>query len=693
MSASPVKILAVGAAKGAIATLFSKVKTMNAKHGPFELLLYTGDFFGPLDQVESNEDISQLLLGKLEVPMTTYIMQGDCPLPTSVINKVAQTGGQICSNVLVVGKTNVLRTSQGLRIAWLGGVYDKATYDTPTSSDMVPHSQAYLTSDDVTNFLAKPIPSGQHVPFNVDPSTSKSENHVDILLTHEWPIGITQHCTTTLPSVDAAGWGAPPLQAAVTKLKPRYHFASGGGNPPLFWERQPFVWEEDNGNRRIARFVSLGAFGAPEPEPGQKKERWFYAFSIVPEGAPGVSQPRPPNATASPFSSHATQKRAFEAGPDENYLWGNQAKKPRRDEGGRPPAGYVCKICQSTEHYIKECPQRTEKKRIPDGYTCKICSSTEHMISDCPRRDDTENKPPEGYVCKICDKPGHFVRHCPDKVAYGDSGGKKPPPGYVCRACASEGHYIKDCPSAAARPQKGDRSNQKKEIAPGDCWFCLSNPRVTKHLIVSIGGECYVTLPKGQLPPTSPGTTSGVPGGGHVLIIPISHYPTLQAVPAELAIPVISEIERYKSALRGVYAKYGCVAVALEVARLSGRGGHAHIQVIPVPETLADQVEQQFLKDGKAAGLGWEDDADAALEHAAKTNGNYFKVDLPDGKKMVHVMKPGQPFSLQFGRTTVANLLGLQDRGDWKACNQTEAEEKADATAFKKAFAPFDSGA
>ncbi|KAG8864844.1 hypothetical protein FRB96_003430 [Tulasnella sp. 330] len=681
---SPIKILAVGAAKGAIANLFSKVKTMNAKHGPFALLLCVGDFFGPLDQVESNEDIGQLLLGKLEVPMTTYIMQGDCPLPRSIVNKVASTGGQICSNVLVVGeasqlanravrsvnvvtlagtgKTNVLRTSQGLRIAWLGGVYDKAIYDNPHSEGDAPLSPTYLTSEEVTDFLAKPVPSGQHVPFNTDESTSKSEDHVDILLTHEWPVGITQHCTTTLPSLEAANWGAPPLQAAVMKLKPRYHFASGGGNPPLFWERQPFVWEGHNG--RVARFVNLGAFGAPGPEPGQKKERWFYAFSIAPEGIAGVSQPRPPNATASPFGGYAPQKRTLDTDSGDNYLWGNQAKKSRRDEGGRPPAGYVCKICQSTEHFIKECPQRSEKKRVPDGYTCKICDSTEHLIKDCPRRDDAEHKAPEGYICKICDKPGHFLRHCPDKVTFGDSGGKKPPPGYVCRACASEGHFIKDCPSAAARPPRGERSNQTKEIAP-----------------------------KGQLPPTGASNSPGIPGGGHVLIIPISHYPTLQAVPVEFAIPVISEIERFKSALRDVYAKYGCVAVALEVARLSGKGGHAHVQVIPVPEALAGRVEQQFIDDGKGAGLGWEADADAALEHAAKANENYFKVDLPDGRKMVHVMRPGQPFSLQFGRTTVANLLGLKERIDWKACNQTEAEEKVDATAFKNAFAPFDSTA
>jgi len=43
-----------------------------------------------------------------------------------------------------------------------------------------------------------------------------------------------------------------------------------------------------------------------------------------------------------------------------------------------------------------------------------------------------------------------------------------------------------------------------------------------KQLIVAIGTECYLTLPKGQLPPTE-GSGSNilapVPGGGHVLIM------------------------------------------------------------------------------------------------------------------------------------------------------------------------------
>lgn len=55
-------------------------------------------------------------------------------------------------------------------------------------------------------------------------------------------------------------------------------------------------------------------------------------------------------------------------------------------------------------------------------------------------------------------------------------------------------------------------------VAADECWFCLSNPKVTKHLIASIGTETYATLPKGQVCSTD---SSPVPGGGHVLIIPV----------------------------------------------------------------------------------------------------------------------------------------------------------------------------
>lgn len=58
--------LAVGSALGSINNLFSKVKAINAKHGPFELLLCTGDFFGPPGAANESEEVDALLNGKLE---------------------------------------------------------------------------------------------------------------------------------------------------------------------------------------------------------------------------------------------------------------------------------------------------------------------------------------------------------------------------------------------------------------------------------------------------------------------------------------------------------------------------------------------------------------------------------------------------------------------------------------------------
>lgn len=40
-------------------------------------------------------------------------------------------------------------------------------------------------------------------------------------------------------------------------------------------------------------------------------------------------------------------------------------------------------------------------------------------------------------------------------------------------------------------------------------------------------------------------------------------------------------------------------------------------------------------------------------------------------------------------RQVMTTLLGVPDRFDWKACAQTEDEDKEDAAAFKAAFAPF----
>jgi len=268
----------------------------------------------------------------------------------------------------------------------------------------------------------------------------------------------------------------------------------------------------------------------------------------------------------------------------------------------------------------------------------------------------------------------------------------------VCRGCASELHLINDCPAVQQNRQGREESKRRegppKDIGPDECWFCLSNPKLAKHLLVSLGEECYVTLTKGGLPDTTSEHSRirelfPIPGGGHVLIVPISHYPTLLSLPADEAATTLVEVERYKAALRSFYAKYEVSPVFFEVAKRRAHGVHAHIQVIPVPNSLVDSVEGAFRHQAEQLTVTFEPDSDAdpAVRDVKE---NYFLVELPTGKKMLHLIKDFAPFPLQIGRMALASLFDLPDRVDWKNCTIGERGEVEEATSFKRAFKEFD---
>jgi hypothetical protein len=130
-------------------------------------------------------------------------------------------------------------------------------------------------------------------------SSAATSQLVDILITHTWAQSITQFSAVPLPNSEFATPCAP-LDDVVRRIKPRYYFASGGGRPPQFWEREPFIWDDTG---RVCRFISLGAFGM-NPTDGKKQRvglgpqeilqilkfhQWFYAFTIQPSNAASSS--------------------------------------------------------------------------------------------------------------------------------------------------------------------------------------------------------------------------------------------------------------------------------------------------------------------------------------------------------------------------------------------------------------------
>jgi hypothetical protein len=54
--------LVLGSAMGCISALFDKILSINKKHGPFNLVLCVGDFFGPINNAG---EVGKLLGGEL----------------------------------------------------------------------------------------------------------------------------------------------------------------------------------------------------------------------------------------------------------------------------------------------------------------------------------------------------------------------------------------------------------------------------------------------------------------------------------------------------------------------------------------------------------------------------------------------------------------------------------------------------
>lgn len=62
----------------------------------------------------------------------------------------------------------------------------------------------------------------------------------------------------------------------------------------------------------------------------------------------------------------------------------------------------------------------------------------------------------------------------------------------------------------------------------------------------------------------------------------------------------------------------------------------------------ADAVADAFKAEGDRLRIDFEfEDADSPTGAGER---GYFRVELPDGRRMVHWLKDGVPFSIQFGR-------------------------------------------
>lgn len=121
----------------------------------------------------------------------------------------------------------------------------------------------------------------------------------------------------------------------------------------------------------------------------------------------------------------------------------------------------------------------------------------------------------------------------------------------------------------------GPNKKAKLEFDQSKCWFCLSSPVVSKHLVISVGTEIYLALAKGGLVED------------HLLILPITHHQSLSILPKN----VKEEMDLYKKAVTNYYESTDRVPVFFE---RNFKTSHCQLQAVPVHKNQAPALKEMF---------------------------------------------------------------------------------------------------
>ena len=218
----------------------------------------------------------------------------------------------------------------------------------------------------------------------------------------------------------------------------------------------------------------------------------------------------------------------------------------------------------------------------------------------------------------------------------------------------------------------GFNKKLKREFDQTKCWFCLSSPEVSKHLVISVGIEVYVALARGGLVEN------------HLLILPITHHQSLSILPKE----VKDEIEQYKDAITNYYATLDKVPVFFE---RNFKTSHCQLQVVPIHKNQAAALKEAFEEMAQCNNFKISElPPHTDLQQIAQPGVLYFYAELPDRQKLYYRIK--KDFPLHFGREVLASdrILDLDDRVDWKDCQLGQEEEIELAKRIRRDFQPFD---
>lgn len=219
--------------------------------------------------------------------------------------------------------------------------------------------------------------------------------------------------------------------------------------------------------------------------------------------------------------------------------------------------------------------------------------------------------------------------------------------------------------------QRAVAAHQAAERAVSSCWFCMDNPRMKKHCIVSLGDHCML-----MLPPDGPALP------GHLVLAPLAHVASVR----EADEATYAELNTAKARLHAMYSAAGQDVLFLETvlpAALAGGGPaagggggmprrHTRIDVIPMDREAALDAPLYFKKamqdaDQWATHTPVIDTAGKGLRGSIPPGFPYFWVSWRGGGYVHVIEEEDASFPADFGLSVCAGMMGVDSMGEFRA--------------------------
>ncbi|XP_035217369.1 CWF19-like protein 1 [Stegodyphus dumicola] len=225
--------------------------------------------------------------------------------------------------------------------------------------------------------------------------------------------------------------------------------------------------------------------------------------------------------------------------------------------------------------------------------------------------------------------------------------------------------------SALSKYGESSKSQANEEVNPSGCWFCLQNDVADKHLVINVGENVYLALAKGCL------VTD------HVIIVPISHIPSLVSLPKQ----VEDEMEKYKHALANFFFDQQKAVIFFEryVPTM-----HSSLQVAPIENIRGYGVKSALFEVAAENHVHVEEiSRHSSIKEVIQPNQPYFYLEVRVDKIPIFKAVSKERIPVKFPRTLMVHPEVLELPRlviDWRRCGYTIIEEVSWVEQFRSEF-------